>query len=158
RQAGRDRQGEVAQARSRQEVTVSANGRRQPAGGRANPDHQPADAGRSPSSGLHIPNPTPRRPERSPNGVTLTSPHQLPRFGCSMPPDRVALLDRILGFDIDGVESPALPFAARLARENGWSRPHAERVIREYRRFVFLAVTAGFPVCPSEDVDAAWHL
>jgi uncharacterized protein (TIGR04222 family) len=75
-----------------------------------------------------------------------------------MTPDRAALLDRILSFDVDGVDSPALPFAARLARENGWSRPHAERVIREYKRFVFLAMTAGFPVCPSEDVDAAWHL
>ncbi|HJZ58504.1 MAG TPA: TIGR04222 domain-containing membrane protein [Gemmataceae bacterium] len=75
-----------------------------------------------------------------------------------MTPDRAALLDRIQSFDIDGVPSPALPFAARLARENGWSRPYAERVIREYKRFVFLTVTAGFPVCPSEDVDAAWHL
>jgi uncharacterized protein (TIGR04222 family) len=100
-----------------------------------------------------------------------------------MTPDRAALLDRIQNFDIDGVESSsspvprgtlptprsgsgkipagpavALPFAARLARENGWSRPYAERVIVEYRRFVFLTMTAGFTVCPSEDVDAAWHL
>src|SRR3954471_2230809 len=73
-----------------------------------------------------------------------------------MTPERADLLGRILAFDIDGGEA-ALPFAARLARENGWSRAYAERVIDEYKRFVFLAVT-GPTVCPSEDVDAAWHL
>ncbi len=74
-----------------------------------------------------------------------------------MSPDRSELLARILTFDIDGGES-ALPFAARLAREQGWSRTYADRVIEEYKRYVFLATTAGFVVCPSEDVDAAWHL
>ncbi len=74
-----------------------------------------------------------------------------------MSPEHAGLLARILAFDIDGGEV-ALPFAARLARENGWSRPYAERVIEEYKRFVFLAVTGTSPVCPSEDVDAAWHL
>lgn len=51
-----------------------------------------------------------------------------------------------------------LTFTARLARENGWSIGRAVRVVDEYRRFVFLAVTAGHPVTPSEDVDQAWHL
>ncbi len=74
-----------------------------------------------------------------------------------MSPDRVELLNRILAFDIDGGEV-ALPFVARLARENGWSRTRAARVVEEYKRFVFLAVTGSAPVCPSEDVDAAWHL
>lgn len=74
-----------------------------------------------------------------------------------MTPDRADLLARIRTFDIDGGEA-ALPFAARLARENGWSRPHADRVVEEYKRYVFLAVTGPAPVCPSEDVDAAWHL
>lgn len=74
-----------------------------------------------------------------------------------MSPDQADLYARILAFDIDGGEV-ALPFAARLARENGWSRPYADRVIAEYKRFVFLAVTGTAPVCPSEDVDAAWHL
>lgn len=73
-----------------------------------------------------------------------------------MSPERAELLARIQAFDIDGGEV-ALPFAARLARENGWSRPYAERVIDEYKRFVFLAAS-GQTVCPSEDVDAAWHL
>lgn len=50
------------------------------------------------------------------------------------------------------------PFSARLARENGWTRAFAHRVIEEYRRFVYLAMTAGHPVTPSEQVDQAWHL
>src|SRR5262245_503172 len=74
-----------------------------------------------------------------------------------MTPERADLFARIQAFDVDGGEH-ALPFAARLARENGWSRTYADRVIVEYKRYVFLAVTSGITVCPSEDVDAAWHL
>ena len=36
-----------------------------------------------------------------------------------------------------------LPFVRRLARDNGWSAAYAERVLREYKRFVYLAVRAG---------------
>jgi uncharacterized protein (TIGR04222 family) len=68
------------------------------------------------------------------------------------------LWTRIDAFEIDGREPVALPFTARLAREHGWTRDYAARVVREYKRFVFLAMTAGEPVCPSEDVDAAWHM
>jgi hypothetical protein len=57
-----------------------------------------------------------------------------------------------------GPEDASLPFVARLARENGWSDSHAARVVEEYRRFCFLAVTAGHPVTPSDAVDQAWHL
>lgn len=57
-----------------------------------------------------------------------------------------------------GPDDAALPFAGRLARENGWSLAHAGRVIEEYRRFCFLAVTAGHRVTPSDAVDQAWHL
>jgi len=52
----------------------------------------------------------------------------------------------------------AFPFSARLAEENGWTREHARRVLREYLRFVYLAMTAGHPVTPSLAVDEAWHL
>lgn len=57
-----------------------------------------------------------------------------------------------------GPEDSALPFARRLARENGWTHAHAERVLEEYKRFCFLAVAAGFEVTPSDPVDQAWHL
>ena len=74
-----------------------------------------------------------------------------------MTPVRLELLRKIESFDIDGGDC-TLPFAARLAREHGWSRPYAERVVREYKRYVFLAMISDVPRCPSEDVDAAWHL
>ncbi|ATY31751.1 glycine-rich domain-containing protein [Sphingomonas psychrotolerans] len=57
-----------------------------------------------------------------------------------------------------GPDGAALPFVGRLARENGWSRAEAERAIEEYKRFCFLAVTAGHPVTPSDQVDQVWHL
>jgi hypothetical protein len=57
-----------------------------------------------------------------------------------------------------GPEGWLLTFARRLARENGWTAGHAERVIEEYKRFCFLAVAAGFEVTPSDPVDQAWHL
>ncbi|HYI46940.1 MAG TPA: hypothetical protein VEX35_00595 [Allosphingosinicella sp.] len=56
-----------------------------------------------------------------------------------------------------GPAGARLTFAARLARENRWSGRHAAAVVEEYRRFLYLAATAG-PVTPSEDVDQAWHL
>lgn len=57
-----------------------------------------------------------------------------------------------------GPEDAALSFAERLARENGWSLAQADRVIEEYKRFCFLAVTTDHPVTPSDEVDQAWHL
>ena len=52
----------------------------------------------------------------------------------------------------------ALPFTSRLAREQGWSHAFAARAIREYKRFLILAMEAGHPVTPSEAVDQVWHL
>lgn len=56
------------------------------------------------------------------------------------------------------LEGAAFPYSARLAKENGWSRAHAKRVIEEYKRFAFLSVASGHPVTPSLAVDEAWHL
>jgi hypothetical protein len=49
-------------------------------------------------------------------------------------------------------------FGSRLAEENGWSRAFAAKVDAEYRRFLYLAATAGRDVTPSDAVDQAWHL
>lgn len=57
-----------------------------------------------------------------------------------------------------GPECAALTFEARLAQENGWSAAHAEAVMEEYRRFLFLAMVAGHMAVPSVAVDQAWHL
>lgn len=57
-----------------------------------------------------------------------------------------------------GPQAAVLPFDRRLARENRWTGDFARRVIREYYRFCYLAVTAGHEVTPSDAVDQAWHL
>lgn len=57
-----------------------------------------------------------------------------------------------------GPDDAAFSFEARLARENGWAADHADRVMDEYRRFLFLAAVAGHQVTPSDAVDQAWHL
>lgn len=67
------------------------------------------------------------------------------------------LLGRIEAFIIDEGK-PELSFSHRLARENGWTRDYAERVVAEYLRFVGLAMVSGHLVTPSEQVDQAWHL
>ena len=64
---------------------------------------------------------------------------------------------RLEAFDLDATGA-VLPFSQRLARDNGWSPAFARRVVREYKRFVFLAATCGHPVTPSDEVDQAWHL
>ena len=64
---------------------------------------------------------------------------------------------RIAAFEFD-VGIVTFPFVQRLARENGWSLGYSVRVLREYRRFAFLAIAAGHPVTPSDQVDQAWHL
>lgn len=67
------------------------------------------------------------------------------------------LLQRIISFVLDDPDSP-LPFTRRLARDHRWSVAYAVRVVREYRRFLYLAMKAGHMVVPSEAVDQAWHL
>lgn len=49
-------------------------------------------------------------------------------------------------------------FEKALAERQGWTTGFAERVTGEYRRFLYLAATAGFEVTPSRTVDEAWHL
>ena len=64
---------------------------------------------------------------------------------------------RIEEYNLDDPTAP-YPFTARLAAENGWSVSYARRVAEEYKKFAFLAVTAGHPVTPPDAVDRAWHL
>lgn len=58
----------------------------------------------------------------------------------------------------DRIRQYPLPFAARLARDQGWTPVFTERTIEEYRRFAFLAVVSGHGVTPSKIVDEVWHL
>ncbi len=76
----------------------------------------------------------------------------------ALPPEEERLLTALAAFRIDDIESPAWPFAQRLAHEQAWSTRYAHRVIVEYKRFLALTALAGHVVCPSEQVDEAWHL
>lgn len=67
------------------------------------------------------------------------------------------LWQRLAAYEI-GPPDAALTFIARLARENRWNAAFTERVLREYKRFCYLAVVAGHEVTPSDAVDQAWHL
>lgn len=49
-------------------------------------------------------------------------------------------------------------FETTLAERQGWTAGFAGRVAVEYRRFLYLAATAGIEVTPSRTVDEAWHL
>jgi hypothetical protein len=75
----------------------------------------------------------------------------------SLTAQQADLLERIQAFSLDqaGVR---LAFSHRLAKDNGWPLAYAQRVIAEYKKFAFLAVIAGHPVTPSDQVDQAWHL
>ena len=85
-----------------------------------------------------------RTPDRHPRAANLTESER-------------STFDRIEGHEFD-VPGDSLTFSARLARENAWSADYTAAVISEYRRFCFLAVHAGHPVTPSDQVDQAWHL
>ena len=66
------------------------------------------------------------------------------------------LWQKLQQFDLDG-DAP-FSFSRRLARDNAWDSGFAMRVVEEYKKFLFLAVEAGHPVSPSDEVDQAWHL
>jgi hypothetical protein len=54
--------------------------------------------------------------------------------------------------------APERRFEQALAEQQGWTTGFAGQVAGEYRRFLYLAATAGFEVTPSCAVDEAWHL
>ena len=70
---------------------------------------------------------------------------------------QIELYKRIQAFALDRPDSQ-LSFSQRLAKDNGWSLGYTQRAIEEYKKFIFLAVAAGHPVTPSDQIDQVWHL
>jgi len=70
--------------------------------------------------------------------------------------DADSIIRQVEAFSIDKPGAP-YPFSARLADEQDWTGDFAERAIKEYLRFICLAVVAGHPVTPSFVVDEVWH-
>jgi uncharacterized protein (TIGR04222 family) len=75
----------------------------------------------------------------------------------TMDSPQTELYKRIQAFSLDQSDDQ-LSFSKRLAKDNCWSLDYTQRVIEEYKKFTFLAVAAGHPVAPSEQVDQVWHL
>lgn len=73
-----------------------------------------------------------------------------------MNPQQIKLFQKIQEFPLDA--SDAIPFSQKLARENRWTIQYAQRVMDEYKKFIFIAMIAGHPVTPSDQVDQVWHL
>ncbi|MDV6170094.1 hypothetical protein R1T16_16770 [Flavobacterium sp. DG1-102-2] len=67
------------------------------------------------------------------------------------------LWNRLEAYQLDETDV-RLTFSQRLARENGWNLNYTQRVIEEYKKFLFLCCTSPDPVTPSDPVDQAWHL
>jgi uncharacterized protein (TIGR04222 family) len=74
-----------------------------------------------------------------------------------MDSQQTELYERIQAFSFDRPDTQ-LTFSKKLAKDNGWSLSYAQKVIAEYKKFTFLAVAAGHPVAPSDQVDQVWHL
>ena len=74
-----------------------------------------------------------------------------------MTAEEQVLWNKILAFQFDEADG-VFTFSKRLARENGWSAAHTQRVIDEYRKFIFLCCISKKGVTPSDAVDQAWHL
>ncbi|MEM9483415.1 MAG: hypothetical protein AAGA83_06955 [Cyanobacteria bacterium P01_F01_bin.116] len=74
-----------------------------------------------------------------------------------MNPSQTQLLQRLQTYSLDQ-SGTQFTLSQRLARENCWSVAYTRRVIEEYKKFAFLAVVAGHPVTPSDQVDQVWHL
>jgi|GEM_PF-1365114 len=70
---------------------------------------------------------------------------------------QVELFEQIQTFAIDQ-PGASLSFSKRLASDHQWSLIYTQRVIEEYKKFLFLAIVADHPVTPSNAVDQAWHL
>jgi hypothetical protein len=52
----------------------------------------------------------------------------------------------------------AITFSNKLQEQQEWSASYTERVIEEYRKFIFLCTVAPKGASPSKAVDEAWHL
>ncbi len=68
---------------------------------------------------------------------------------------RRALWQRLHQYEFGGEHREA--FLTRVAHACQTTREGAQAALEEYRRFCFLAISAGHPVTPSELIDQVWH-
>jgi hypothetical protein len=89
-------------------------------------------------------------------GVQSAQPSSLdsgPEGALQQDPVWIAIRD----FPLDDAEAD-FSFSERLARDHLWERARADRVVAEYRRFLYLLTLSEATLTPSVEVDEAWHL
>lgn len=74
-----------------------------------------------------------------------------------MTPELQNRFERLDKFPLVSAHGDVL-FTKKLAEQNGWTIQQGVQAIKEYRRFLFLAMEAGHRVSPSDAVDQVWHL
>jgi hypothetical protein len=72
-------------------------------------------------------------------------------------PEHLSLWNNIQQFVLDEPNT-TITFSKKLARQQNWSPAYTERVIEEYRKFIFLCCISPKGASPSKPVDEAWHL
>jgi hypothetical protein len=68
-----------------------------------------------------------------------------------------ALWNKIREFPLNE-PGAAITFSNKLQEQQEWTASYTERVIEEYRKFIFLCCVAPKGASPSKAVDEAWHL
>ncbi|THU41026.1 TIGR04222 domain-containing membrane protein [Niastella caeni] len=72
-------------------------------------------------------------------------------------PEHQPLWNNIQQFAFDEPNA-TITFSKKLADKQKWSPAFTERVIEEYRKFIFLCCISPKGASPSQAVDEAWHL
>jgi uncharacterized protein (TIGR04222 family) len=72
--------------------------------------------------------------------------------------DRLRAAVEAYDFDRREERDPIFPFVQWLAVRYGWTRRHAKRCLREYRRYALLATVSERPLVPPEAVDFVWRM
>ncbi len=73
-------------------------------------------------------------------------------------PSERELWQRLMDYEFGDDEAARSEFRLRVAKEIGGDLIDAEQALMEYRKFCFLACTAGAEMTPSPRVDKVWHL
>lgn len=62
------------------------------------------------------------------------------------------------GFDFDAgyIPDEGKSFEDKLAQANNWTPEYTQKVIEEYKKFMFLVITHG-GAAPSDPIDQVWH-
>lgn len=74
-----------------------------------------------------------------------------------IPAEHSALWTAIQQFAFDDPVA-TITFSRKLANKQNWSAEYTQRVIEEYRRFIFLCCISPTGASPSKEVDEVWHL